>query len=136
MVHSIIFDEKKNKAIGVNVIDSESKEMMEFYAKIIFVNAAAMNTNLVLLNSKSGRFPDGIGNDSGALGKYVAFRNYRARVSADFDGLQDMTSEGRKPSGGYIQGLEMYTNKRRISYVAMLYLWRRQDGHPPFRWYR
>lgn len=72
VVHSIIYDEKKGKATGVRVIDAHTKEATEYYAKIIFVNAATMNTNLVLLNSTSSRFPNGLGNDNGLLGKFVA----------------------------------------------------------------
>jgi choline dehydrogenase-like flavoprotein len=102
VVHSIIYDEKKKKATGVRVIDANTKEMTEFYAKIIFVNAAAINTNLILLNSTSARFQNGLGNDSGLLGKYFAFHNYRARVSAEYDGYLDTITEGRKPAGGYI----------------------------------
>jgi choline dehydrogenase-like flavoprotein len=102
IVHSIIYDEKKKKATGVRVIDADSKEMIEFYAKIIFVNAAATNTNLILLNSKSNRFPNGIGNDSGVLGQYFAFHNYRARISADYEGFLDQTTDGRRPTSGYI----------------------------------
>jgi choline dehydrogenase-like flavoprotein len=102
VVHSIIYDEKKQKATGVRVIDSTTKEMMEFYANIIFVNAAALNSNLVLLNSTSSRFPNGLGNDSGTLGKYVAFHNYRARVAANYDGHLDTTTDGRRPNGSYI----------------------------------
>ncbi|MFQ5448757.1 MAG: GMC family oxidoreductase N-terminal domain-containing protein, partial [Saprospiraceae bacterium] len=68
VVHSIIFDEKENRATGVRVINAETKETTEYFAKIIFVNAATLNTNLVLLNSKSSRFPNGLGNDSGLLG--------------------------------------------------------------------
>ena len=102
VVHSIIYDEAKGKATGVRVIDAESKEMMEFYADIIFLNAAALNTNLILLNSTSSRFPNGLGNDNGLLGKYVAFHNYRARVSAEYDGFLDMTTEGRRPNSPYI----------------------------------
>ncbi|MGV3558262.1 GMC oxidoreductase [Larkinella arboricola] len=102
VVHSIIYDEKKGKATGVRVIDATTKQMIEFYARIIFVNAAALNTNLVLLNSTSNRFPNGLGNDSGVLGKYVAFHNYRAGISAEYDGFLDSTTEGRRPNGPYI----------------------------------
>ncbi|GAB3255417.1 GMC family oxidoreductase [Larkinella harenae] len=102
VVHSIIYDDKKGKATGVRVIDANTKEMIEFYARIIFVNAAALNSNLVLLNSTSNRFPNGLGNDSGLLGKYVAFHNYRAGISAQYDGFLDSTTEGRRPNGPYI----------------------------------
>jgi len=82
VVHSVIYDDKKGKAVGVRVIDAITKQPTEYFAKIIFVNAACLNTNLVLLNSTSNRFPNGLGNDSGMLGKYVAFHNYRGTVNA------------------------------------------------------
>jgi choline dehydrogenase-like flavoprotein len=102
VVHSIIYDEQKGKATGVRVIDTETKQMKEYYARIIFLNAAALNSNLVLLNSTSRRFPNGLGNDSGTLGKYVAFHNYRAGISAEFDGNLDSTTDGRRPNSPYI----------------------------------
>jgi choline dehydrogenase-like flavoprotein len=102
VVHSIIYDEKKQKATGVRVIDANTREMTEYFAKIIFVNAAAINSNLILLNSTSSRFPNGLGNDSGTLGKYFAFHNYRARVSGEYDGFLDTTTDGRRPNGSYI----------------------------------
>ncbi|AMR32220.1 GMC family oxidoreductase [Mucilaginibacter sp. PAMC 26640] len=98
VVHSIIYDEKSGKASGVRVIDANTKEVIEFKARIIFLNASALNSNLVLLNSKSKRFPNGLGNDSGLLGKYIAFHNYRASVSADIDGFLDKYYFGRNPT--------------------------------------
>lgn len=102
VVDSIIYDEKKGKATGVRVIDSLTKEATEFYAKIIFVNAAALNTNLLLLNSTSNRFPNGLGNDNELLGKYVAFHNYRGKISAEYDGFKEFNTDGVRPNGGYI----------------------------------
>ncbi len=98
VVHSIIYDPAKQKAVGVRVIDAETKKATEYFAKIIFVNAACLNTNLILLNSTSSRFPDGLGNDNGLLGKYVAFHNYRGSLYASYDGPQDKYYYGRKPT--------------------------------------
>src|ERR1700743_2625079 len=97
VVHSIIYDEKKGKAVGVRVIDAHTKESTEYFAKIIFVNAAALNTNLILLNSTSSRFPNGLGNDNGVMGKYIAFHNYRGSLSASMDGYLDSYYYGRRP---------------------------------------
>jgi choline dehydrogenase-like flavoprotein len=102
VVHSVIYDEAKGKATGVRVIDAKAKEAIEFYAPVIFVNASALNTNLILLNSTSRRFPNGLGNDNGLLGKYAAFHNYRARISGEYDGFKDLTTDGRRPTSGYI----------------------------------
>lgn len=98
VVHSIIYDDAKGKATGVRVIDANTMEMTEYYARVIFVNAACLNSNLILLNSTSKRFPNGLGNDNGLLGKYVAFHNYRGSVSATFEGYEDSYYYGRRPT--------------------------------------
>ena len=98
IVHSVIWDEEKGKATGVRVIDRVTKEATEYFAKVIFLNAACLNTNLILLNSTSSRFPIGLGNDSGILGKYIAFHNYRGTLGGDFEGFEDKYYFGRRPT--------------------------------------
>jgi len=98
VVHSIIYDPKQGKATGVQVIDAHTNKITEFYAEIIFVNASTLNTNLILLNSTSSRFPNGLGNDNGLLGKYIAFHNYRGTVNASIDGYTDSYYYGRRPT--------------------------------------
>jgi choline dehydrogenase-like flavoprotein len=102
VVHSVIYDDTKGKATGVRVIDAISHEATEYFAEVIFLNAGAVNTNLILLNSVSKRFPQGLGNDSGLLGKYFAFHNYRARITAQYDGMMDFKTENGRASGAYI----------------------------------
>ena len=102
VVHSIIYDEKKKKAIGVRVIDAHSKASVEYFAKVIFLNASTLNSNLILLNSTSNRFPNGLGNDSGLLGKYIAFHNYRGRIRATHEGHKNSRVDGRKPTSAYL----------------------------------
>ena len=51
VVHSVIYDEQKEKASGVRVIDTNTGAVTEYFARIIFVNAAALNSSLILLNS-------------------------------------------------------------------------------------
>jgi choline dehydrogenase-like flavoprotein len=102
VVESIIYDEKKGKAIGVRAINAQTKQSIEYYAKIIFVNAACLNTNLILLNSKSNRFPNGLGNDNGLLGRYIAFHQYRGQGGARFEGYDDMYYFGRRPTSAFM----------------------------------
>ena len=102
LVHSVLYDDEQKKATGVRVIDKATKATKDYQAKIIFVNASALNTNLILLNSTSARFPNGLGNDSGVLGKYVGFHNYRGRVSAECEGLKEFTTDGRRPGSSYM----------------------------------
>jgi choline dehydrogenase-like flavoprotein len=102
VVDSVIYDDARGKATGVRVVDAITKEVREYSARLIFVNAAALNTNLILLNSVSKRFPNGLGNDNGLLGKYVAFHIYRARISATYEGYLDKKTDGRLPTSAYI----------------------------------
>ena len=82
----------------MRVMDANTKEEVIYYAKVIFVNAATFNSNLLLLNSVSNRFPNGFGNDSGLLGKYICFHNYRGTVNAAYDGPLDKYYFGRRPT--------------------------------------
>ncbi len=102
VVHSIIYDEQKGKVTGVRVIDAKTKQQTDYFAPVVFVNAGALNSNLILLNSISKRFPNGLGNDNGLMGKYAAFHNYRARISAQYNGFKESTTEGRRPTSAYI----------------------------------
>ncbi len=97
VVHSIIYDETLGKATGVRVIDTNTKVETDYFARIIFMNASALNTNLILLNSTSKRFPNGLGNDSGTLGKAVCFHNYRGSMGGTVDGYLDKYYSSSKP---------------------------------------
>ncbi len=98
VVESILHDDATGRASGVRVVDAETKATTEFFARVIFVNAACLNTNLILLNSKSRRFPAGLGNDHGLLGRYVAFHNYRGSLHAAIEGFEDSYYSGRRPT--------------------------------------
>jgi choline dehydrogenase-like flavoprotein len=98
VVHSIIYDEAKGKATGVRVIDAKTHAVSEYRARIVFVNASALNTNLILLNSISTRFPHGLGNDSGLLGKFVAYHNYRTSANGKIAGFEDKYFYIRNPT--------------------------------------
>ncbi|KPQ05574.1 MAG: GMC family oxidoreductase, partial [Algoriphagus marincola HL-49] len=102
VVESIIYDQEKGRATGVRIIDRHTKEATEFYAKIIFVNASTINSNAILLNSKSDRFPNGLGNDNGLMGKFMACHNYRGKGNATFEGFFDQAVEGRHPGHAYV----------------------------------
>lgn len=117
IVHSIIFDEKKNKATGVRVIDANTMEMVEYYAKIIFVNASTINTTMILMNSESSRFPNGLGNDSGVLGHYLMDHCYRGGAAATYEGFEGHYHKGRRPTGFYIPRFRNLLNDRQKDFV-------------------
>lgn len=116
VVHSIIYDEKTQKATGVRVIDTNTKQATEYFAKIIFVNAGTLNTALILLNSTSSRFPNGMGNDSGELGHNLMDHNYNARISGEHNGFQDQYFSGRRPTGIYIPRFRNWGDDKQTAY--------------------
>jgi choline dehydrogenase-like flavoprotein len=111
VVHSIMYDPKTNKATGVQVIDAITKESTEYFAKIIFLNASTLNSNLILLNSTSNRFQNGLGNDSETLGKYICFHNYRGWMNGSIEGFEDGYTYGRNPTDTIIAN---YRNLHKI----------------------
>ncbi|MBI1769278.1 MAG: GMC family oxidoreductase [Bacteroidetes bacterium] len=102
VVYELIYDEKKGKATGVKVLDAESGEQMEFYAKVIFLCASTFGSTYIMLNSISNRFPNGFGNDSGELGCNVMDHHLGAGASGSFDGFEDKYYSGHRPNGFYI----------------------------------
>ncbi len=101
IVHSVIFDDATQRATGVRVIDAETKEQREYFSKVVFLNASTIGSTAILLNSKSGRFPDGLGNDSGELGHNMMDHHYGMGGSGRFTGMKDKYYSGRKPNGGF-----------------------------------
>lgn len=99
IVSEIVYDEKSQKASAVRVIDAITHEKLEFSAKIIFVNASTIATASILLNSKSKRFPNGLGNDSGQLGHNLMDHHSSAGASGSFEGFKDKYYKGRRPCG-------------------------------------
>lgn len=102
VAQSILYDEASGKATGVRVIDTNTKDTRDYYAKIIFVNASTLNSTLLLMNSKSERFPNGMGNDSGELGHNLMDHNYNCKVEGEFEGFEDKYYSGRRPTGTYL----------------------------------
>jgi choline dehydrogenase-like flavoprotein len=102
IVHSIIYDMENDRAKGVKILDAETKQEMEFYAKIIFVNASALNSAWILMNSANDRFPNGLGNSSDQLGRNVMDHHFQVGASGKVEGFDDRYYSGRRANGIYI----------------------------------
>jgi choline dehydrogenase-like flavoprotein len=102
IVHQITYDPDTKKATGVKVIDRITKEVYEFKAKVIFLCASAIASTSILMQSKSDRFPNGMGNDSDQLGRNIMDHHLGVGARGNFDGFEDKFYKGRKPNGIYI----------------------------------
>ena len=99
LVTEILLDKESNKAKGVRVIDTETHEVYEYYARLIFLNASTIASAAILLNSKSDRFPDGLGNDSGQVGRNLMDHHSSAGASGVHEGFKEYYYKGRRPCG-------------------------------------
>ena len=102
IVYELIYDEKKGKATGVKVLDAETGQQVEYYAKIIFLCASTFGSTFIMMNSISNRFPNGFGNDSGELGCNIMDHHLDVGASATVDGHTDKYYFGRRANGFYI----------------------------------
>lgn len=102
IVSEVLYDDTTQKAKGVRVVDALSKEVLEFNAKVIFICASSMASTAILLNSKSNRFPNGLGNDSGELGHNIMDHQLGSGASGSYEGFEDQYYTGRRPNGFYI----------------------------------
>jgi choline dehydrogenase-like flavoprotein len=102
IVSEIIYDEKGQKAKGVRVINQKTMQVQEYFAKIIFLNAGAMNTAGLMLNSKSNRFPTGFGNDSDQVGRNIMDHHLGVGATSTIEGFEDDYVFGQRPNALYI----------------------------------
>lgn len=113
IVYEVIYDEQKGKATGVKVLDAETGEQHEFYARVIFLCASTMGSTFIMLNSTSKRFPNGFGNDSGELGCNIMDHHLGAGAGAQVEGFEDVYYYGRRANGVYIPRFRNIGNDKR-----------------------
>ena len=102
VVSEVLYDADQKRATGVRVIDAETKEVIEFKAKVIFLCASAVASSSILMQSKSDRFPNGMGNDSGELGHNLMDHHFQVGAEGLMEGYEDKYYTGRRPNGIYV----------------------------------
>lgn len=71
VVRDITVDPNTGRANGVRFVDRHSKRDYHVKARTVIVAASALESCRILLNSTSPRYPNGLGNSSGTLGRYL-----------------------------------------------------------------
>lgn len=113
IVTKLIYDKDSKKAKGVEVLDGETNKTYEFYSKIVFLNASALNSTWVLMNTATDIWPEGLGSSSGELGHNVMDHHYMLGASGTVDGFEDKYYFGRRANGFYIPRFaNLYGDKR------------------------
>lgn len=102
IVKEILYDKNTKKATGVRIIDAENNQTYDYFAKIIFVNASAINSAWILMNSATDVWPGGLGSSSGELGHNLMDHHFRTGARGTAEGYDDKYYFGRRPNGPYI----------------------------------
>src|SRR6478735_192429 len=112
LVNRVIYDEQKQKATGIEIIDTETKQTEEFFARIIFLNASTVATAFILLNSTSNRFPNGMGNGSDQVGRNLMDHHKGLSATAEVEGFEDKYYFGSRPLPLFIPRFRNIKEKR------------------------
>lgn len=102
VVHSVLYDQASDRASGVRVIDAQTKQSVDYTARIVFLCASALESTRILLNSKSPRWTTGLGNSSGELGRNLMDHCMGGGASGRLEGMEDKKTFGNRPNGIYL----------------------------------
>jgi choline dehydrogenase-like flavoprotein len=117
IAYQVIYDDEKGKATGVRVIDQNTKEHEEYFAKIIFLNASSINTSWIMMQSTSKRFANGLGNESDQLGRNIMDHHLESGAAGDYEGMEDMYYYGRRANGIYVPRFANWGNDKKRDFV-------------------
>lgn len=89
VVSRIETDPETGLATGVTYIDADTHEEITVTARTVAVAASTIESVRLLLNSKGGRHPAGLGNSSGNLGRYLSdhLMMFRAGTLPQIEGM-------------------------------------------------
>ncbi|MCX6953053.1 MAG: GMC family oxidoreductase [Verrucomicrobia bacterium] len=98
MVRAVTLDDN-GKATGVSYIDRTTKEERTVKARVVVLAASSAESVRILLNSKSARFPNGVANSSGLVGKYI-MDTVGARLNGHIPALENLPVHNEDGAGG------------------------------------
>lgn len=101
IVKEVLYDKDKKKATGVEVIDTETNETIQYTSKIVFMCASNINSAYILMNSAKDIWPNGLGSSSGELG-HNFMDHHGIGAWGMFEGMEDKYFYGRRPNGIFI----------------------------------
>ena len=102
IAHSLVYDPRRGRVSAVRVIDARTREQREYRGRIVFLCASALESARILLNSATTRFPDGLANSSGQVGRNIMDHIKWGGARGRFDGFDDRREIGSRPNGIYV----------------------------------
>ena len=102
IVQTLEYDEGAKRVTGVRVIDAQTNERRFYSSKLVFLNASAIASAMILLQSKSEAFPNGLANTSDQVGRNLMDHISGAGANGLMNGFENQKVFGRRPGGIYI----------------------------------
>jgi choline dehydrogenase-like flavoprotein len=113
IVTEVIYDKDTKKAKGVRVLDAETNKTYDYFAKVIFLNASALNSTWMLMNSATDIWPEGLGSSSGELGHNLMDHHFRCGANGIVEGFEDKYYYGRRANGIYVPRFRNLNGEKR-----------------------
>jgi choline dehydrogenase-like flavoprotein len=102
IVESVTYDPATKRATGVRAINRLTKEGVTFEARLVFLNASAINTAALLLNSRSNAFPRGMANGSDQVGRNLMDHVSCRPILGTYPGAESEPYQPDRPTGLYV----------------------------------
>lgn len=102
IVQQVAYDPRTGRATGVRAVDRLTRAGKTFTARLIFLNASAINTAAILLNSACQAFPRGLANGSDQVGRNLMDHVSCKPIVGRYPGFDDVYDPGERPTGIYI----------------------------------
>jgi len=102
IVESVTYDPATRRATGVRAINRLTKEGVTYEARLVFLNASAINTAALLLNSRSDAFPRGLANSSDQVGRNLMDHVSCRPILGTYPGAESEAYQPDRPTGLYV----------------------------------
>ena len=112
-VSEVLMDRRTNRASGVRVVDSATKEVFDFSARVVILAASTLESTRLLMLSQSSDGARGLANSSGALGHYFCEHIMGPGASGMMPTLRGkpITNDDGRPQNTYLVRFRNITDK-------------------------
>jgi len=113
IVTEVLVDPAGGRATGVRVIDANTRETLDFKARVVVLGAGTLDTTRILLNSRPTTSPQGLGNSSGILGCHLSEHIMGIRGSGFIPNRigTETTQDDARPISPYVPRFRNVTDK-------------------------
>ena len=118
IVHQVIFDDEKGKAVGVKSHRPKYERRIRILRKNHLLECfGGINSTWIMMQSKSKTHANGLGNDSDQLGRNIMDHHLAVGASGTYEGMEDMYYYGRRANGIYVPRFANWGSDKKRDFV-------------------